>query len=142
MIPVWEIKSQSLSEGRTPTKEIRTITEIIFQVSLFLWYSIDPFYIELTSLYNQTSNSFQFLINAIIKTIGILSLFICIEFLPKDIWHKHLSYEIKLSIKWLACIISCSNELTCNVAILSNQSFQKHQQMSTVEQKQPIFFIS
>ena len=101
-------------------------------MSLFLWYSIHPFYIELTSLYNQTSNSFQFLINAIIKTIGILSLFSYIEFLSKDIWHKHLSYEIKLSIKWLAYIISCSNELTCNVAILSNQSFQKHQQMPTM----------
>ena len=79
----------------------------------FFWYSIS-IYIEITSLYNQTSNPFLFLIYAIIKTIGILSLFSCIEFLPKDIWHKHLSYEIKLSIKWLACIISCSNELICN----------------------------
>ena len=91
-----------------------------------------PLYIKLTSLYNQTSHSFQFLISAIIKSTRILSLFSCIESLPKDTWHKHLSYEIKQSIKWLACIISCSNELTYNVAILSIQSFQKHQRMPTV----------
>ena len=59
----------------------------------FFLYSI-PYYIEITSLYNPTSLSFQFLISVIINSIGILSLFKCIESLQKDTCHKHY-YGIK-----------------------------------------------
>ena len=84
-----------LHEGKTSVKKLKLDTVIIFLISLFLQYSIDPLYTELTSFYNKTSKSFPFLCNNYSKNIPsvsnnhyiiktkILSLFCCIEFLQR-----------------------------------------------------------
>ena len=61
------------SRRQKSSKETKTRNVIIFQISLFLQYSIPPLYIEFTSLYNKTSNSFQFLCNKHAKNISSVS---------------------------------------------------------------------
>ena len=95
-----------LNKGKTLVKILKPETVIIFPISIFLQYSIHPLYNELPSLYNKTSNSFQFLCNNnsknipsvsnnhyIIKT-KILSLFCCIGFFQRRHLGRHV-YPMK-----------------------------------------------
>ena len=61
---------------------------------MFFFLNSIPITSKLLFYITPTSLSFQFLTSAIINSIGVLSLFKCIESLQKDTYHKHY-YGIK-----------------------------------------------